>query len=206
MPGKIEGLGKALKSLKLVGGEGDSPVVVAARQSQQLVQWEETYGMTAEEWLERYGDPREAPQSRGRLPEPSARAPPRSSAPPMYQQRSRAEYAEYERGMGPGQLEPPRTGGRRQERERAPAPPARRSRQQQSSRAPEQPQQQQGRGMDPGRQPRQVGRREETETRGDRPAYGSVLQPDPRFPEYEDARGPLLERRRDDAIRSNESI
>lgn len=201
IPGKVEGLGKALKSLKLVGSEGDSPVVVAARQSQQLQQWEQTYGMTAGEWLERYGEPQGQPQTRRRLPDQSARAPRRGTAPPAYQQQMRGRDAAYDRqGMSPRQYERPRNAPPRQERERAP-----------DMRAPRRPAAnrtvQQPRGTrDPSQQGRQASNSRqgaagpEGEPWAERPAYGSVLQPDPRSRQYEEAQRPLLEKRTDDAM------
>jgi hypothetical protein len=202
-PGKVEGLGKLLKSLKLTGGEGDSPVVVAARQSRQLEQWERTYGMTAEEWLERYGEPREQVQARRRLPEPVGRAPPRPGAPPAYQQRSRQEGAmSSQRGMAAGEFEQAQIRPRsRQEGGRAQGPTTR-PRMQQQNGTRDLPQQE-SRGIAPGRR---SGRPDEAQMWGDRPAYGAVLQPDPRSPVYDDAQRPVPERRADGVIRPDEAF
>lgn len=115
VPGRFESVGKALKSLRIVGGEGDSSTTVGARQARRLQDWEAQYGMTAEEWLERYGglgdaspvlprgrsgDPRrrrsagrKGPPQVATLPPQTARAPP-APAPPGQRQSQRDSVAE----------------------------------------------------------------------------------------------------------------
>lgn len=77
-PGRFEPIGQVLKSLKVVGRQDDTTAAVGARQARSVAAWEAQYGMTAEEWVERYGgeygarDARPA-LTRGRAPDPRRR-------------------------------------------------------------------------------------------------------------------------------------
>jgi hypothetical protein len=196
--GRVEGLGQALKSLKLVGGEGDSAVTVAARQSRSLREWEATYGMTAEEWLERYGDPRESRPTRQRLPEASATT--RRRAPDVYPQRRRGTYADT--GVRPRAAARRGSGYEAPGAARSPANFAQRSRErnqkQQYDAFESRDWEQRTADEDWDGSPR--GR-----AGSSRPSYGSMLQPDGRSPEYEQVQSSPDRLRKGDVMQSDEA-
>eukprot|EP00892_Ulva_mutabilis_P009108 jgi/Ulvmu1/656/UM010_0027.1 len=202
-PGRLEGIGKVLKSLRVVGGERDSAAAVGARQDRSLRDWEAQYGMTAEEWVERYGgdsgtapvqDPRQM-LPRGGSSDPRRRRTPAAGA-----------YAEPRTAPG-GDV----YGGRAAATpEAAGAPRA-------PSGAPPQRQR-----VPPGGPPRrQRGRRAgqaaavEADWDGDedgwgpgtqRPAIGDVLQQDGRSYEYDEVQTAPATKRRGDAVRGEDAF
>ena len=195
-PGRFESIGQALKSVRIVGGERDTAAAVASRQASSLREWEAQYGMTAEEWLERYSG-----ADAGRPPErdPRQMLPRGGSGDPR---RRRAPGAEM-------YSEPPVAAGRdgyaaRAEAgmpRKAPVPSGR-------SRAPaEDPPQMQARG------PQNQGRPDDWDGQADgwgpalqRPAFGDVLQQDGRSYEYDEIQAQPPSKRRGDVIRSEDAF
>lgn len=177
-PGRFESVGKALKSLRIVGGEGDSTTAVGARQARSLQDWEAQYGMTAQEWLERYGGPTGGRDER--------RALPRGGGSDGGQRRRSVSRGERP-AAAPPQGAPPQPG-------RA-APPAS-FRQQPVTR---------GRQPSPRSASRDAdGNNWAPSDR--RPAFGDVLQRDGRALEYDALQGPLPTKRRGDAVRGEDAF
>lgn len=175
-PGRFESVGKALKSLRIVGGEGDSATAVGARQARSLQDWEAQYGMTAEEWLERYGGPGGGPDARPALP--------------------RGRSGDLRRRRPAGREGPPQAAPLPPQAPRAPPAPA----------PPQQPRAQRVRAAEgPGGGSWDDGA-DEWAPPPRRPAFGDVLQRDGRELQYDELRGAPPSKRRGDALRGEDAF